>query len=142
MRKTALQIALIVLLTSAICSCTRKVYIPVQSVKIEYRDRVQKDSIYLLDSVRIVTANDTVYFTKYKTEVRYRVVRDSIQVKDTIQVAYEVEKIVYKEKALSWYQSLSVKLFTFLLSAIAGYFIFTYRKKILVLFRFIFGKIF
>lgn len=133
---------MIIFLTSGIWSCTRKVYIPVQSVKIEYRDKIQKDSIYLLDSVRIVSQGDTVYLTKYRTEFRYRTVHDSISVQDTIRVPYEVEKVVYKEKALSWYESLSVKLFTFLLAAIAGYLLFTFRKKIFTLFKFIVGKVF
>ena len=139
--KTALQIAMIILLMSTICSCARKVYIPVQSVKIEYMDRIQKDSIYMLDSVRIVQRNDTIFHTKYKTTFKYRNVRDSIYLKDTIREPYSVEKIVKVERELTWYEKVCIKGFSFLLAAIAGYFVVTFRKKIWTLIMFLVKKI-
>lgn len=138
---TAIQILLIIFLTSGIWSCTRKVYIPVQSVKVEYKDRIQKDSIYMLDSVRIIQRNDTVFLTRWRTELKYRTLRDSIHVNDTIRESYEVEKIVKVEKELTWYEQICVKFFTWLLIAIAGYFAVTYRKKLWGLIMWVIKKI-
>lgn len=139
--KTVLQIALIIFVTSGICSCTKKIYVPVESVRTEYIDRMQRDSIYVLDSVRIVERNDTIFNTKYKTTFRYRNVRDSIYIKDTIRVPFEVEKIVNVEKALSFYQSICVKGFSFLVAALLGIVAYLLRKKLFAVGRWIISKV-
>ena len=139
--KTMLQIAMIIFVAAGICSCTRKVYVPVQSVKIEYRDKIQKDSIYVLDSVRIVERNDTIFLYKYQNVYKYRNLRDSIYLKDTIRVPFAVEKIVKVEKALSFYQSICVKGFSFLVAALLGILLYLLRKKLFVAGRWIISKV-
>lgn len=139
--ETVLQIALIIVLTSTICSCTRKIYVPVESVRTEYRDKIQRDSVYILDSVQIRTLNDTVFLTKYRTEFKYRNVRDSIYLNDTIKIPFEVEKIVKVEKALSFYQSICVKGFSFLVAALLGIVAYLLRKKLFVVGRWIISKV-
>ena len=136
-----LQIAMIIFVASGICSCTKKIYVPVESVRTEYIDRMQRDSIYMLDSVRIVQRNDTVFLYKYQNVYKYRNVSDSIYIKDTIREPFAVEKIVKVEKQLSWYQNICVKGFSFLLAAIAGYFVVTFRKKIWTLIMLLVKKI-
>lgn len=138
---TALQIAMIIFVSAGICSCTKKIYVPVESVRTEYIDRMQRDSIYVLDSVRIVERNDTIFNTKYKTTFKYRNVRDSIYLKDTIREPYAVEKIVKVERELTWYEKVCIKGFSFLLAAIAGYFVVTFRKKIWTLIMLLVKKI-
>lgn len=139
--KTLLQIALIIFVTLGICSCARKVYVPVQSVKVEYRDKIQKDSIYMLDSVRIVQRNDTVFMDRWRTELKYRILRDSIHVNDTIREPYAVEKIVKVEKQLSWYQNLCIKGFSFLLAALLGIVAYLLRKKLFAVVKWILAKV-
>ena len=139
--KTMLQIAMIIFVASGICSCTKKIYVPVESVRTEYIDRMQRDSIYVLDSVRIVERNDTIFHTKYKTTFKYRNVRDSIYLKDTIREPYAVEKIVKVEKQLSWYQNICIKGFSFLLGALLGFLLYLLRKKLFVAGRWIISKV-
>lgn len=95
-----------ILLLSALClsSCKTR-YIPVESVRTEYRDRWRTDSVYARDSIFLAVRGDTVRIEKYITRYRDRVVRDSILKTDSIPVPYAVEKKVYVEKSLSWWQS-------------------------------------
>ena len=99
-------IYLIILLVSTICfiSCKTQ-YIPVESVRTEYRDRWRTDSVYARDSIFLSVRGDTVWMEKYITRYRDRVVRDSVLKVDSIPVPFEVEKKVYIEKPLSWWQS-------------------------------------
>lgn len=91
------KIVRILLLTLAICftSC-RTQYIPVDSVRTEYkaRDSIRFDSIYQHDSVFIIVKGDTVYKEKYKYSYRYLTINktDTVMKIDSIQVPYPIEK--------------------------------------------------
>ena len=67
-------IYIIILLILAICfvSC-RTQYIPVESVRTEYktRDSIRFDSIYQRDSVYMLVKGDTIYQYRYKYLYRY-----------------------------------------------------------------------
>lgn len=104
-----MKIYIIILLVSTICfiSCKTQ-YIPVESVRTEYRDRWRTDSVYARDSVFLKIKGDTVWLEKYITRYRDRVVRDSVLRVDSIPVPFAVEKQVYVEKPLSWWQSFLV----------------------------------
>lgn len=87
----------IILLASAIClSSCRTQYIPVETVRTEYktRDSVRYDSIYKHDSIFYLIKGDTVY--KYVKLVEYKYLfinrTDTILKTDSIQVPYPVEK--------------------------------------------------
>lgn len=97
-------IYLLILLGSyCFVSCTRIQYVPVESVRTEYRDIHTRDSIHVKDSVFLLLKGDTVYLERYKTVFHDRFLRDSVFLQDTIRVPYPVEKIVYQNK-LKWYQ--------------------------------------
>jgi hypothetical protein len=66
-------------------------YVPVESVKTVYQDRVSRDSIYLYDSVFIRDKGDTLLIERYYREYIDRWKVDSIFVHDSIQVPYEVQ---------------------------------------------------
>lgn len=99
-------------------SCTKKVYVPVESIKenIVYKtDTLREvthryDSIFVRDSVALVQRNDTVFLTKwreqvkylYRTDTVYQARTDSISVYQEKPVPYEVIKEV--PRALSWWQ--------------------------------------
>lgn len=88
-------------------SC-RTQYVPVETVRIEYRtrDSVRYDSIYKHDSIFYLIKGDTVY--KYVRQVEYKYLfinrTDTILKTDSVQVPYPVEK------QLSRWQSLKMEL--------------------------------
>lgn len=88
---------IIILLMLAICfvSC-RTQYIPVESVRTEYktRDSIRFDSIYQRDSIYTLVKGDTVYQYRYKYLYRYLTTNrtDTILKNDSIRVPYPVEK--------------------------------------------------
>ena len=88
---------IIMLLILAICfvSC-RTQYIPVESVRTEYktRDSIRYDSIYQRDSIYTLVKGDTVYQYRYKYLYRYLTTNrtDTILKNDSIRVPYPVEK--------------------------------------------------
>ena len=80
------------------CTTTKYVEIPVEHTKIEYRDRIKHDSIYLRDSIVQKRENDTIYLEKYKYLYKYKYLRDTINIVDSIPVVtiQEVTKEVNK----------------------------------------------
>ena len=90
-------IYIIILLILAICfvSC-RTQYIPVESVRTEYktRDSIRFDSIYQRDSVYMLVKGDTIYQCRYKYLYRYLTTNrtDTILKHDSIPIPYPVEK--------------------------------------------------
>lgn len=84
---------IIILLMLAICfvSC-RTQYIPVESVRTEYktRDSTRYDSIYQRDSIYTLIKGDTVYLYMYRYLTTNRT--DTILKNDSIRVPYLVEK--------------------------------------------------
>lgn len=119
-------IVLLILLTG--CKTT---YVPVETIRTEYRDKYIRDSIYLQDSIIIRETGDTVF----QREVRYiykdRVRVDSIFIQDTIPVIVEVikEKEVNK---LTWWQETRLKISNILIAITALFLLFKFLlpKKI------------
>lgn len=87
-----------ILLTLAICftSCRSIKYVPVETVRIEYktRDSIRFDSIYQRDSVFLFVKRDTVYKEKHKYLYRHLTINntDTVIKTDSIQIPYPVEK--------------------------------------------------
>lgn len=98
----------VALLALLMCSCKSIEYVPVVEKEVHhdsiYFTKVQRDSVWLHDSISIEAKGDTVriekwhtkYVTKIDTVVKYKSVTDSIP------VPYEVLK--YIEKPLKWWQ--------------------------------------
>lgn len=88
---------IIILLILAVCfmSCKTQ-YIPVESVRTEYKthDSIRYDSIYQRDSIYTLVKGDTVYQYRYKYLYRYLTTNrtDTILKNDSIRVPYPVEK--------------------------------------------------
>ena len=115
----AVLLLLALLFIFSFSSCTKTIYIPIESVRTEYKDRMLRDSIYRYDSVFVKLKGDTVFFEKYKYLYRDKLVRDSIFKTDSIQVPYPlaIEKEVNR---LSAFQSFQVWCGRILLLLIAG----------------------
>ena len=100
----------IILLTLAIfiTSCRSIRYVPVETVRTEYktRDSIRFDSIYEHDSIFLFLKGDTVYKEKYRYRYRYLTINktDTIIMTDSVQVPYPVEK------QLSRWQQMKIEL--------------------------------
>ena len=86
----------------ALTSCTKTLYIPVNSVKTEYRDNYLRDSVYSHDSIFLKVKGDTVWFEKYEYIYREKLIKDSIFINDTIKIPYPVEVIKEVNKLYKW----------------------------------------
>lgn len=91
---------LLVLLCIISVGCTRRVYVPVETVRTEYKDRVQVetriDSVFQRDSVSVFISGDTVRIERWRDRIKYRdlEVHDTlIRVRrDSVAVPYPVER--------------------------------------------------
>lgn len=87
-----------------LCGCKSVKYVPVESVRTEYRDKINTE--YIVDSVTdtrfVFVKGDTVIDYRDRVKWRDREVHDSIYINktDTIRVPYPVEK-----KLTKWQQA-------------------------------------
>nr|DAX37174.1 MAG TPA: hypothetical protein [Caudoviricetes sp.] len=99
MRRLLYISVVLMLLTGVFGSC-RTQYIPVETVKTEYRvrDSIRHDSVYQQDSVYVTVKGDTVYEYKYKYLYKYQYINrmDTLMKTDSIQIPYPVEKQLSK----------------------------------------------
>lgn len=106
MKKLLLAILLGILLSG--CATTKYVEVPVDRVKIEYRDRVSVDTLYRNDSTIIREKGDTVFLEKYKYIYRVKELKDTVNVTDTITVVKPVEVTKEVNKLHNWQVGLMV----------------------------------
>jgi len=104
MKKTIIFCAIVLLC----CACSTIKYVPIESVKTEYRNTASTDSIYLRDSIFVKEKGDTLILEKYRYLYRDRILRDSIFKTDTIRVPYPVEVVKEVKKPLSSWQNFQV----------------------------------
>lgn len=91
----------------AATSCTRHVYVPVETTKSDtvYLNRVQLDSIYMRDSVFVEKSGDTIREFQYKYIYRFKDRIDTLYISktDSIQVPYPIEVVKYKTPQWCWW---------------------------------------
>jgi hypothetical protein len=104
----AIGVVIVILFMSIIMSSCKTAYVPIESVRTEYRDRFLHDSIYVKDSIYIRERGDTVLVDRYNTKYVERLRVDSFCKIDTLQVPYPVEVIKRVEKELSWWQNIKM----------------------------------
>ena len=94
-------ISMLVFIIFMLASC-RTEYIPVESVRYDsiYFAKLQKDSIYIQDSIYIKEKGDTVFVDKFKYIYKYVNLQDTcyIEKKDSILIPYPVER------KLTWWE--------------------------------------
>ena len=92
-------VLLLALLLGLLCSC-RTQYVPVETVKTDSVRVVdiQRDSIYVQDSVIIREKADTIFVTRWRTEYREALRVDTVQIvrTDSIQNIVEVPRALTK----------------------------------------------
>lgn len=129
-KSTTRHIRLIVLLFITIWllfGCRSIQYVPVETVKVEYKDRLKIDSVIKYDSIfyNRYMKGDTIFVTKekYKYIDKIRIVRDSVLKTDSIQIPYpiEVEKEVNRLSSFQSFQIWCGRILLLLLGLWFGY---------------------
>lgn len=96
------KLFLLLLIMLGSCKSVEYVEIPVDRVKIEYRDRISRDTLISSDSIIIKERGDTVFLKKYKYLYRTKELRDTINLTDTITVVKTVEVSKEVNKLHTW----------------------------------------
>lgn len=120
-----------VLMSALMTGCKSIQYVPVETIKTEYRDHYVRDSIAFvqLDSILIREKGDSVIIEKYKYVYRDR---DKL-VTDTVYVGIEVEKPYPVEKQLTAWQKIKIDIGGILIAILAVfaiYFVYVLFRKL------------
>ena len=92
---------LLLAILSVFTGCkTKTVLVPVEKVKIVYRDRLRIDSVYNRDTVNIYERGDTVFLHTIKWRERFKF--DTVSVVRTDSIPYPVEVIQEVNKLTKW----------------------------------------
>lgn len=112
----------LLLLALVLASCTTTKYVDkiveVPKVETVYETKVQKDSVYLKDSVYIHQKGDTVWSERWHTKFVERLRVDTFLKRDSVHVPVEVRTEVVKN--LTAEEKLKVAIGFFLLGLVAG----------------------
>ena len=113
----------------ALFGCTKTIYIPLTNTitEIEYRDRLQRDSLYFSDSVLIETKGDTVYNTKIKYRYINKLVRDTVNKFDSVYIEKPIEVVKEVNRLTKW-QRWRLNFLWVLMAGGVGYGIFKIRR--------------
>ena len=110
-----------------------------ETVRIEYRDRIQVDTTFVHDStfVKEYIKGDTVRITEYKDRYvyQYRYLRDTAFVHDTTTV--QTVKEVKVEQPIPWGKRAKIGAFWWLVATLSGLLVWTFRKPIMKLIKLI-----
>jgi hypothetical protein len=104
---------------------TKTVLVPVEKVKIEYRDRLRIDSVYNRDTVNIYERGDTVFLQTIKWRERFKI--DTVSVVRTDSIPYPVE-VVKEVNVLTKWQKIRLRLLNIIVIAIIIYVIIRIKK--------------
>lgn len=135
MKKTISAIFIVCLFLMMV-SCKTKdpktIYVPVESVKTEWRDRFIKDSIHTRDSVIIIKDGDTIKIRETRYVYQKNIIRDSIDKYIGIQIPlpYEVKETVYVDKPDSWLDTTQKYISRIGLALLAIFILVKYRSNI------------
>lgn len=105
---------IVVLLLTAMGSCTTMKYVPVERVRTDtlIQTQVVRDSVFRYDSIHVKETGDTVWVEKWHTLTKWQERHDTVYqaTHDTIPEPYPVEKKVEVEKPLTWWQRVRLTL--------------------------------
>ena len=90
------------------CKSTKYIEVPVDRIKVEYRNSVSVDTIYRSDSTIIRENGDTVFLEKYKYIYKVKELKDTVNITDTITVVNTVEVTKEVNKLYNWQVGLMV----------------------------------
>lgn len=100
-------ILILLLLLATSCVTERVVTVPVETVRTEYVNKIEHDSIYVRDSIYVESRHDTVFQYKYKYIYKNVERVDTFIKNDTVSVIVPVTTEVVKEvNVLKFWQKL------------------------------------
>ena len=102
------KILLFAVIATLLYSCKSIKYVPVETTKTEYRDKIIRDSVTRYDSVYMKEKGDTLILERYRYLYKNSIIRDTTIIRDTIQVPYPVEVIKQVKVPLSGWQNFQV----------------------------------
>ena len=125
MKRIILLIPILAIL-SLLAGCkTKTVLVPVEKVKIEYRDRLRIDSVYNRDTVNVYERGDTIYLQTIKWLERFKI--DTVSVVRVDSIPYPVE-VVKEVNVLTKWQKIRLRLLNIIVIAIIIYVIIRIKK--------------
>ena len=98
------KILLFAVIATLLYSCKSIKYVPVETTKTEYRDKVFRDTVTRYDSVYMKEKGDTLIMERYRYLYKNSIIRDTTIIRDTIQVPYPVEVIKQVKAPLTSWQ--------------------------------------
>lgn len=102
-KKLGFLVALIISMMLMSCRTITKIQeVPVETIKTQYVDKIQYDSIYQKDSIIIAQKGDTVYQTKTKYLYKYKYLKDTVNITDTIPKIIKTTEVQYINQLTSW----------------------------------------
>lgn len=121
MKRMVYCVVLAVLMGS--CTTTKYVTVPEYHTDTLIQTNVQKDSIYLHDSIHIQAKGDTVYYEHWYTNYKEKLVHDTIYKSrvDSVAKPYPVEVVKWQEKQLTWWQKITMVMGSILLVLLGGF---------------------
>ena len=104
--KNSFIISLLVFILYMMASC-RTEYIPIESVRYDsvFLEKIQKDSIFVKDSVFLIDKGDTVYKYKNKYVYVYKILVDTFYA----EREKEIEVPVPVERKLTWWERMKLQ---------------------------------
>jgi hypothetical protein len=114
---TIILLAILVVFLLTGCK-TKTVLVPVEKVKIEYKDRLRVDSVYNRDTIQIYKKNDTIYYEKIRWRERFKI--DTVSVVKVDSIPYKVEVVKEVNRLTKW-QKLRLNTLNILVLIIAAY---------------------
>ena len=113
----------------ALFGCTKTIYVPVTNTitEIQYRDRLQRDSLYFADSILIETKGDTVFNTRIKYRYINKLVRDTVNKFDSVYIEKPIEVVKEVNRLTKW-QRWRLNFLWVLMAVGVGYGIFKIRR--------------
>lgn len=118
MKQIILLIPLLAILSVFTGCKAETVLVPVDRVKVEYKDRLRVDSVYNRDTVNIYERGDTVYLQTIKWRERFRT--DTLRIVKTDSIPYPVEVVREINKLTKW-QKFRLNALNILVIIIAAY---------------------
>lgn len=114
---TVILVAILVVFLLTGCK-TKTILVPVEKVKIEYKERLRVDSVYNRDTIQIYKKNDTIYYEKIRWRERFKI--DTVSVVEVDSIPYKVEVVKEVNRLTKW-QKLRLSTLNILVLIIAAY---------------------
>ena len=125
MKRIILLIPILAILSLFAGCKTKTVLVPVEKVKIEYRDRLRVDSIYNRDTVNIYERGDTIFLHTIKWRERFKV--DTVRYEKIDSIPYFVE-VTKEVNVLTKWQKIRLQLLNVIVLIILVYVIIRIKR--------------